>query len=162
MKTWVSEGGISYHSLIVFQSLPGESSPPMSFKFNSTSLQQEYYKQLISTLWSHHNPSFPNSAMKQFVDNLAKAKTTSRKWAKEFREKPLHQQKDVESKISTLYEEKFYVQWSFKQLSQLQNLEVAQHSLLSNEAKNWQLKGQAIWIQEGDNNIEFFHNYAKM
>jgi hypothetical protein len=39
-------------------------------------------------------------------------------------------------------------------------LESSHNILLEKEEKTWRLKSQALWLQVGDNNTKFFHQYA--
>lgn len=43
----------------------------------------------------------------------------------------------------------------------LMELENRKARILKEREESWRLKSRAIWLQAGDDNIRFFHNYAK-
>jgi hypothetical protein len=66
----------------------------------------------------------------------------------------------VEFSIGILLINRPGVSLSIEEESSLVNLLKKKQELLANEEVKWHLRSRVMWIQEGDNNIIFFHNYA--
>jgi hypothetical protein len=84
-RQWVSSGGISYHSPILFELAPDPIKPPNPFKFNSSWLEDPNYLDLVRTNWTPLNENLPESPPLQFLENLKKIKKAIIAWRKEQR-----------------------------------------------------------------------------
>jgi hypothetical protein len=82
LKSKVLVGGISDHMPISIEFSPKGSKPPAPFKFNHRWLMEEYYKNMICSVWRPLEDNLESFHMFQFVEKLARAKKESISWAK--------------------------------------------------------------------------------
>ena len=70
-----------------------------------------------------------------------------------------HAPLEVELKLKDEYDGNQSSMSSIEDISNLRNLEVVCHDLLSKVEVTWRLKSHVIWIVKGDRNSKFLHRF---
>jgi hypothetical protein len=71
-----------------------------------------------------------------------------------------HKLLHIEDKISELFEKCLSQVFAQEDLDLLRTLKQKKDQILDYEEATWRLRSRAIWIDKGDKNTIFFHNYA--
>jgi hypothetical protein len=71
------------------------------------------------------------------------------------------QLKDVEHNLDRIFKENVEGLFSEEVLNSIKLLESKKCKLLLDRQNDWRLKSRTIWLNQGDQNTKFFHNYAR-
>eukprot|EP00253_Pinus_taeda_P003595 PITA_03595 len=161
-KQWVGTGGISDHYPIYLEILGPHKKPKAPFKFNHGWLQDPSYINKVKEFWTANPIDRSESLAKGLCSNLSQLKHLSIKWARE-----KHQQDNttlllIESELSSLLDERGLGFATAEDKSHLVDLENQKSKILKYREESIRLRSRAIWLKAGDDNTQFFHNYAKV
>jgi hypothetical protein len=98
--------------------------------------------------------------MKQMAENLARVKQALKKWIPLYKAHSQREIIEIENDISNLVTALDNSHPSKAQLEELKSLEAHKLDWLEKEETSWRLKSRALWLEAGDNNTRFFHQYA--
>jgi hypothetical protein len=68
--------------------------------------------------------------------------------------------KEVEHNLAIMYEQNIVCVFTKEEMEILKNLENSKQKLLERREANWRIKSIVVWLEKGDENIIFFHNYT--
>eukprot|EP00253_Pinus_taeda_P024332 PITA_24332 len=160
-KQWVGTRGLSDHSHIYLKILGPHHKPKAPFKFNHVWLQDPKYISLVTGFWSTNPINREESLMKCFCNSLSKLKHLSITWAREKLIRENSQLTQIESKMSTLLDERSLGFNSAADKAHLIELEKQKAHILKEREESLRLRSRAIWLKAGDDNTKFYQNYAK-
>ena len=100
--------------------------------------------------------------MKQLLENLQKVKKVTILWARIFMTNQQKKLKEVENSLKEIYKQNEFGIFTEEELKEVREKELKREELLAREEKLLRLKSKAIWINEGDNNTKFFHNFSNL
>eukprot|EP01018_Ginkgo_biloba_P032610 Gb_14068 [translate_table: standard] len=135
-RSWVDSYRCSYHFPIYFEIGFSDPKPRAPYKYNPC--------------WSE-----------EFSHSLRRVKEKAMAWASErFRARD-GLLKEVELRLEELYRGTPEGIFSLEEKTCVTELEGKKCKLLSDREKHWRIKSMAIWLQQGDQNTKYFHNYAR-
>eukprot|EP00253_Pinus_taeda_P031782 PITA_31782 len=160
-RQWVGSGGLSDHNPIYLEIQGPFKKPKAPFKFNHTWLKDPAYVKLMADYWTSHPINDTESLAKGFCRNLSEIKHISIKWAKEKQNRDVAQLIQIEADLTSLTDDRGFGFISAVDKCRLIELENQKSKILKEREESIRLRSRALWIQAGDDNTEFFHNFAK-
>eukprot|EP00253_Pinus_taeda_P009499 PITA_09499 len=157
---WVEEGGPSDHFPIYLDLSKSPPKPPTPFKFNAWPQETSFIK-LFKETWNHPDRRSTEDKGFLFMENIKRLKKTTITWAKDRKAK--HNKEIIRiieelQKLESIEEDGYASQESKDRIIYLEKLK---NQILLAKEEEWRLKSRAIWLKAGDENMRFFHNYAK-
>eukprot|EP00253_Pinus_taeda_P031311 PITA_31311 len=116
---------------------------------------------MLADYWNSHPISDTESLAKGFYRNLSQIKHISIKWAKEKQNHDSAQLIQIEADLTSLTDDRGLGFISAVDKCRLIDLENKKAKILKEREESIRLRSWAIWIQAGDDNTKFFHNFAK-
>eukprot|EP00253_Pinus_taeda_P023181 PITA_23181 len=159
-RQWVGTGGSSDH-LPIFLQITGPTKKPCApFKFFAGHLKDPDFINMVTEYWSAQPPLRDQRMAVDFCLRLNELKTLTKDWAKRKKLKEDLQLVDIEAKIAQLTDDRGLGFLTKETKTLLVGLENQKKKKLLEQEKIWRLKSRATWLQAGDGNTKFFHNYA--
>jgi len=149
---WVVCSGKLAHNSIVLDLCGRVLHAPSPFKFFEGWLQDPDYQALVYKLWIPIRKNPDTHVAVHFWENLKRIKYATIPWAHEKKLKEEQELKQVGNGRGFC---------STEGKEDLVRLELRRRAFLVDKEALWRLKNHAIWLTCGDENIEFFHSYAK-
>eukprot|EP00253_Pinus_taeda_P019311 PITA_19311 len=160
-RQWVGEGGNSDHFPILMELSKPPIKPAAPFKFNASWLQEESFIKLFRDTWRHLGRSSMEKKGALFMENLKKLKKDTMEWAKDRKQKQNEELSKIDAELRALEEPEADGYATQESKEKILMLEKRRGKLLLDREEEWRLKSRAIWLRAGEENTNFFHNYAK-
>jgi hypothetical protein len=123
-------------------------------------IQDLSFENLVKQLWS--DPKYLGEIGKQhrLIWKLKDLKLQTKIWLKERKLRTKAHIKNLEEEITEcIHNNSIGNNWMAKE-SLVKELEAVRNKILMEKEEYWRQRSRAIWLQSGDNNTNFFHNFA--
>lgn len=159
-RQWVGTGGLFNHLPILLQVSGPTKKPRSPFKFFSGYLQEPEIINLVTDFWRSQPPLRAQRMATDFCERLYTLRRRTEEWSKRKKLRDDQHLTDIELQIAQLTDERGlgFISEDSKVLRN--NLEKQKSKLLLDKEEQWRLKSRATWLQAGDGNTKFFHNFA--
>lgn len=159
-RLWVAFPFVSDHAPNLFQLENMTLPKAYPFKFNSQWLLDKYFNSLVHQRWLEPKYLQEEDSQRRSIRKVKDLKVISKIWAKESRARGILVMEKLEANIKELLQ--MIMDGSFNPMveSNLINLESERNKILKTHAELWRLKSRTLWVQSGDLNTQFFHQYA--
>jgi hypothetical protein len=159
-RTWVEFPYVSDHAPIFcsWRTLSLQKAYP--FKFHSQWLAEKSFNDLVYKLWKDQKYLQEGDCQRRFGWKLKDLKAITKRWARDLKDQDANALETLEGNI------KYYLQRLSEGTSpsevesNLIRLESERNKLLKSQEDLWRIRSQAIWVQSGDQNNKFFHQFA--
>jgi hypothetical protein len=131
---WVSSGGVSDHSPILFELSPNPIKPPFPFNFNSSN--HPIYLDLVRNTWTPLNENLPEAPPIQFIENIKRVKKEMIAWINEKKIKENQTLMEIEQQFKEWMHEEMDTNFYEEQKYKILLLEKKKNELLSPEKNN--------------------------
>jgi hypothetical protein len=156
----VEIGGSSDHRSISLQWSTDKDSPLAPLKLSKVWIEDEDFSKLVSASYVKVCPQKSDPLMVQFAASINKLKSDIKKWVPLWKARSSRTLVETKEHRKTLYQILDEGPLSKEQLEGIKNLENTRLKWLKVEEQEWRQKSRAVWIKDGDNNTQFFHQFT--
>jgi hypothetical protein len=131
------------------------------FKLNPHWILDQSFSELVHKLWIDLKYLGEWGKQKRLVWKLKDLKVSTKQWQKDCKQKANSHLRFLENEINTRLQNRLDGSCIPVEESLLKELEQERNKLLNESEELWRQRSRAIWIQSGDHNTKFFHNFHK-
>jgi hypothetical protein len=159
-RSWVEYPFISDHVPIVFQMDIVPVNKIYPFKFNPSWLLDVDFKSLVYLVWKDNKYLSEEGSQRRLVWKLRDLKQQTKLWSKKKEELLVKRMISLEAQIKESFLSVVEGNSTSENEILLGNLEKERNKILFYNEEKWRQRSRAIWIESGDSNTIFFHNFA--
>jgi hypothetical protein len=159
-RSWADYPYVSDHAPVLLQLGFNINTVAHPFKLKLAWLRDDTFALIVQEVWNDHLVTQEAKAQRRLVEKLKQLKLRVKTWAKEKKTQDHSTFEKIEEELDFHYKQKSKGLKSSELDLRLKLLESKRNKHLLAEEELWCQKSRAIWIQSGDKNTIFFHQFA--